>query len=310
MEAGASRSEGHGAGVEPAELRVRLFGGLALEHGGRPIGPIESARARSLLGYLVLHRDAPQPRPRLAFLLWPDSTEAQARTNLRKVLHTLRRDTPELEPFLAITAQTVQWVATGPLEVDVEVFGSALASRARTARPRPMSASLRQALDRYTGDLLEGCYDEWLIEVRERLRDQYVSALARLAGMLSERGDHVEAVRLARQLVRCEPLREASHRRLMAVYEAAGDRAAAVRAYHECASTLRRELGVEPSAETAAAYAALARADRVAGLDPVAGGPVMAGPAGLVGAGRRVEPADASVAGRRVGPAPAGRRHR
>ena len=71
---------------------------------------------------------APQPRPRLAFLLWPDSTEAQARTNLRKVLHTLRRDTPELEPFLAITAQTVQWVATGLLEVDVEVFESALAT--------------------------------------------------------------------------------------------------------------------------------------------------------------------------------------
>ena len=282
MEAGASRTEGHGAGVEPAALRVRLFGGLALEHGGRPIGPIESARARSLVGYLVLHRDAPQPRPRLAFLLWPDSTEAQARTNLRKILHTLRRDTPELEPFFAITAQTVQWVATGLLEVDVEVFESALATDG-DGNAEADVASLRRALDRYTGDLLEGCYDEWLIEVREHLRDQYVSALARLARMLSERGDHVEAVRLARELVRCEPLREASHRRLMAVYEAAGDRAAAVRAYHECASTLRRELGVDPSAETAAAYAALARADRVAGDDPVVAGPVAPGPAGLVG---------------------------
>jgi hypothetical protein len=33
---------------------------------------------------LLLHRDAPQPRQRLAFLLWPGSTERQAHTNLRK----------------------------------------------------------------------------------------------------------------------------------------------------------------------------------------------------------------------------------
>ena len=32
-------------------------------------------------------RDVPQPRQRLAFLLWPDSAEGQTQTNLRKVLH-------------------------------------------------------------------------------------------------------------------------------------------------------------------------------------------------------------------------------
>ncbi len=40
-------------------------------------------RAESLLAFLLLHRDAPQPRQRLAFLVWPDSGEEQARTNLR-----------------------------------------------------------------------------------------------------------------------------------------------------------------------------------------------------------------------------------
>ena len=49
--------------------------------------PLGSARAESLLAYLLLHREAPQPRQRLAFLLWPDSSEPQARTNLRHLLH-------------------------------------------------------------------------------------------------------------------------------------------------------------------------------------------------------------------------------
>ncbi|MDQ4108628.1 MAG: hypothetical protein M3138_07480, partial [Actinomycetota bacterium] len=68
--------------------RVRLFGELDLRlEDGRP-APLESARGQSLLAYLLLHDDAPQSRQRLAFLLWPDSGEGQARTNLRHLLHT------------------------------------------------------------------------------------------------------------------------------------------------------------------------------------------------------------------------------
>ena len=71
-------------------LHIRLLGELDLRSGGIPLPPFESARAGSLLAYLLLHRAAPQPRQHLAFLLWPDSTESQARTNLRHVLQKVR----------------------------------------------------------------------------------------------------------------------------------------------------------------------------------------------------------------------------
>jgi DNA-binding SARP family transcriptional activator len=51
--------------MEPAALRVRLLGGLELRLDGRRLPPLESARAESLLAYLLLHREAPQPRQRL-----------------------------------------------------------------------------------------------------------------------------------------------------------------------------------------------------------------------------------------------------
>jgi DNA-binding SARP family transcriptional activator len=41
-----------------------------------------STRAVALLTYLVLHRNSPQLRHRLSGLFWPESSEAQARTNL------------------------------------------------------------------------------------------------------------------------------------------------------------------------------------------------------------------------------------
>src|ERR687897_3952009 len=90
-----------------AGLSVRLLGELELRLGDRPLPALESARAESLLAYLLIHRDAPQPRQRIAFLLWPDSSEAQARTNLRHLLHKLRRAVPDAESFLDLTPRTL-----------------------------------------------------------------------------------------------------------------------------------------------------------------------------------------------------------
>ena len=79
-------------------MAVRLLGRFALHRDGAEV-PLDAARAELLLGYLVLHPDA-QPRRRLAAALWPDSTEAQAHTNLRKLLHTLRRTLPDVDEHL------------------------------------------------------------------------------------------------------------------------------------------------------------------------------------------------------------------
>src|SRR4029450_12344506 len=95
-------------------LRIRLLGELDLRHDGVPVPPLGSARAESLLAFLVLHREAAQPRQRLAFLLWPDSSEPQARTNLRHLLHVLRRALPGPDRFLEVTPRTLRWRDDAP----------------------------------------------------------------------------------------------------------------------------------------------------------------------------------------------------
>ena len=60
---------------------------------------------------------------------------------------------------------------------------------------------------------------------------------------------------MGRELVRVDPLDEAGHRLRIEAHHAAGDRAGAVRAYHECVATLERELGVEPAQATTALHA-------------------------------------------------------
>jgi DNA-binding SARP family transcriptional activator len=68
-------------------LKVYLLGGFRLLDGEVAVTAINTPRLQALLAYLMLHRHAPHPRAHLAFLFWPDSTEAQARTNLRYLIH-------------------------------------------------------------------------------------------------------------------------------------------------------------------------------------------------------------------------------
>jgi DNA-binding SARP family transcriptional activator len=227
-------------------LRARLLGGFDLRFGEDRLPTLDSARAESLLAYLLLHRTAPQPRRRLAFLLWPDSNERQAQTNLRKVLHTLRRALPNADRLIEVGPRTLQWRVDAPLWLDVEAFERA------TAEGR-----LEEAVELYVGELLEGSYDEWLADDRERLAGLYVEALERLARAYEQRQRWPDAIRCAERLVAADPLREESHRLLIGLCHAAGDRARALRAYHVCAATLERELRIEPASATRALYEAV-----------------------------------------------------
>jgi DNA-binding SARP family transcriptional activator len=246
--------------MDAQALRARLLGPMELRLGERQLPPFESARAESLLAYLLLHRDAPQPRQHLAFLLWPGSTEGQAQTNLRKVLHTLRRALPGADSLIEIRPRTLRWHTDAPLWLDVEHFERALAE-----------GRLEEAVETYAGELLEGRYDEWLAAERERLAALYLEALAGLARQYERQRRWPEAIRCVERLVAHDPLREESYRLLMRLCEAAGDRARAVRAYHVCATTLERELGIEPSAETRARYESLVTAAPAGAVTRAAG---------------------------------------
>jgi DNA-binding SARP family transcriptional activator len=258
-------------------LRIRLFGALELRLGDAALPSLESGRSESLLAYLLLHREVPQARQHLAFLLWPDSTEAQARTNLRHLLHNLRRALPVLDQYLDVTPRTLQWRAGASCWLDVAAFDAALA-RAEQERGDGVLAALQEAVGLYTGDLLAGCYDEWLLGERERLLGRYLAAVSRLAELLEVRGEPARAVGYAEQLLRHDPLREETYRLLMRLHDAAGDRARALRVYHACAATLERELGVEPSAATREAYEALLPPrEEVGGRAERAVGPALVG---------------------------------
>jgi DNA-binding SARP family transcriptional activator len=273
----------------PEILSVQLFGTLQLRLGNRTLPPLGSARVESVLAYLLLNREAPQTREQLAFRLWPDSSEAQARTNLRHVLHNLRRALPSPDAFIDVRSRTVQWKADAPATVDVDDFDSSLARAEQEGDATRVSdtvvVSLRNAVSRYRGDLLEGCYDEWITPHRDHLSRRFLVALERLATVLTERGEYTEAVQHGERLMRLEPLREDAYRLLMRLHDARGDRALALQVYQACVETLAREVGAQPSVATREAHEALLRgaSQTKARRATAVFDPATAGPPPLVG---------------------------
>jgi len=220
-------------------LRMHLLGDFSLLSGDVPVTTMNVARLQSLLAYLVLHRTAPQARSHLAFLLWPDSAEAQARSNLRKLLSQLRQALPYANHFVYADRQSLQWQPAPEVTftLDVEDFERALATAEQAEQVLDL-AGVRQACEQatrlYRGDLVPSCYDEWIWPERDGLHQSFLQAAERLMTLLEQEHDYSAAIKIAQQLLRHDSLHEATYRQLMRLCALRGDRAGRSE-YAECA---------------------------------------------------------------------------
>lgn len=241
--------------LSTTRLDVDLLGGATVKLDGQLLPDFDSPRLQRLLVHLC--SEGGVSRTRLAFDLWPDSTETQARGNLRKLLYDLRRVLPDAESFVEFGPHALRWRLGPTVSVDVVDFNAAWER-----------GDLKAAAAVYGGDLLPACYDDWVLAERDQLRTRALDVLLKLAADALEAGDFDQATRCARRALAVDELNEPAYRLLIRAVAGQGDRAQGIRAYHRCVGLLRRHLGVEPDPETEAVYQSLLSG----GYRPAAGG--------------------------------------
>jgi len=257
-------------------LHVTLLGGQAITEDGTGSVRMRSSRTVALVAFLAVHAGSPQARQRIAGLFWPDSTDAQALTNLRRELHNLRHVLAD-EPSLVVTSRDLCWRDSERCRVDARIFDierKAALAAAAAGDSEGILAHAACAIAQYGGELLPGMYDDWLLDARSELERQCVDLCDLLCETRARRGDPAGAVDAARRRVQLQPLEEAGYRTLMLLQADLGDLAGAVSTYHHCASVLERELGVAPGPATRQALQRL-----MAQVDPAGTGPPAAQPA-------------------------------
>ncbi len=71
-------------------LRLYLLGPLDIRWDDQELSKPPTLKSQSLLAYLVLHRDHPQPRDQLVGIYWGDRPEPKARRRTSRRCVTLR----------------------------------------------------------------------------------------------------------------------------------------------------------------------------------------------------------------------------
>jgi DNA-binding SARP family transcriptional activator len=223
-----------------AVLRLQLLGKFGLFTASRRPVPVGASCQRLLA--LVALNDGQVGRRRVSGLLWPDVTAERANANLRSVLWRLQQSSVHvLKPSSADLR-----LATC---VDVDLQRLVTVARRLIDLSAPigldqLSAALRSNLYE---DLLPDMDDDWLIAERTRYRQLRLHTLEALSERLIEVRWFGAAVDAGLAAVRADPFRESAHKTLIRAYLAEGNQNDAYEQFRVYESTLRKELGLEPS---------------------------------------------------------------
>ena len=228
-------------------LEARLLGQFEVLHNGRHV-TIPTRKAQSLFAYLILNAGKSHRRERLAGLLWPDSSEENARSNLRHEFWRLRKAIEaEGESFFRVNELTITFSPQGEYSLDVHELE-------RVTLEGSTADDLIRALSIYRGELLPGFYDEWVFVERERLNALFETKLSRLMELLQAEGRWMEVLDWGTRWIALGGWPEPAYRALIAAYANTGNISKAAATYEHYAQTLQKDLGLKPSEQTQALY--------------------------------------------------------
>ena len=234
-------------------FEIRLLGSPTVSWDGAPLSILR--RQTRILLYRLAVPGQTLSRDHLCFLFWPDVPETTAGRNLSHLLTHLRQALPNSD--VLVTAEDRVYLDPETTWTDVREF-----LRLRDFRGgRGDVDKLARAVQLYRGPFLDGVsaphspdYESWMMLERRTLERRYRDTLVALVEAFSGSGDYDQAIRYAHRYLTTDRLDESIHQRLIALYVARGDRAAALQQYRQCVMLLERELGVQPLPETCALY--------------------------------------------------------
>jgi DNA-binding SARP family transcriptional activator len=235
-------------------LQIDLLGDLQMRSSSGSLVTVSAKKSQALLAYLGVKPSQRVSREKIASLLWSSTGPDQARQSLRQTLSTLRKELAQLSPDekILIEENDILGLDETNVSCDVAAFESLVA--AGTEEPLAKASAL------YRGDFLDGFqineerFDQWVIAERDRLHRMALRGNMALLEMQSRRGAIDDAIATAQRSLRIDILQEPVHRALMRLYMQSGDLVNALQQYETCAKVLKRELRIEPDAETKALH--------------------------------------------------------
>jgi DNA-binding SARP family transcriptional activator len=207
----------------------------------------QAVRARELFYYLLFM--GPGSREQISLLFWPESPSQRVRSNFHTTLYRARKAVGEdvivyHDDLYKINPDIKIWYDVHELERFIHI-----ASHLSPQNPRTEDL-WRKAVNLYRGDFLPSMDTEWLIPLRESLRELYLHALLGLAECSQVRQNYKEALTVLKVALNIDPYREDIHRAIISAYAHQGEKHKLRKHYESLKHLLRQDLAILPSEET------------------------------------------------------------
>lgn len=238
-------------------LYVRLLGFFDVrKEEGETILLCANRKGQMIFKYLVSQPGQRFHKERLLATFWPDEDPEEAIGKLHIAISRLRCSLAKADLGNAIVYENDTYSLCPGLRIESDVarfdahYRAGYRHMSSGEKERAMQ-EFEQALPLYRGAYLaEIVGEDWPIQERMRLEEQYLVLLSHLAKWHYQKGSFQQTIDHCQEFLHLDDLREDVYRLLMRSLYKTGRRNQALRVYRDLTILLDKELGVEPMLAT------------------------------------------------------------
>lgn len=245
------------------KIEVSLMGPFTLRLGLEEVNNRNWQRdkAKELFIYLLLNRERYVPKEEIIYELWERADEKSTDSDFKVALNALlkvvepNRGARENSYFVLRQHTMYRLNPEADIRTDMDNFRKYAEMGLLENTPQVAIEKLLKAALYYRGPLFEEKLAiDWISDERERLEQQYIHVVERLAQTYTRLRKFGKTVYWAEKLLRYDYTWEEAYRLLMFAHYQLQNRPQAVKWYNKCRTVLKKELGIPPMETTERMY--------------------------------------------------------
>ncbi|HEV2915645.1 MAG TPA: BTAD domain-containing putative transcriptional regulator [Pyrinomonadaceae bacterium] len=214
-------------------------------------------RARDILCFIATRRHRRASKDTITDTFWGEADFEVVEKNFHPTVSHIRKalnsNQPLKQKFLLYRDGDYLLNPEFSYRIDTEEFDRLVADGEAARRAREFERCIQiyeQAIALYRGEFMQGSYEDWVEEQRSYYSEQHLRMLEALAAVAQKMQEWPRSLDLAQRILQTDPFREDIHCMMMRAHAALGNRVAVKEQYENLKRLLRKELGVDPAADT------------------------------------------------------------
>lgn len=256
----------HCTALPPPLLKIQFFNTFRLFRGETEVSydSWKSKKALKLFKFLALSLNRGfLPKELLMEFLWPEEDPQKTHNRIHVTLNAFRKAL-EPNPLHRSMSASSYLIREGDAyrldddkieSIDITEFKNEIKAGKACVKPIQAITHYTKAETLYTGDFLENePYEEWIFEIREQLKTEYLNLVTPILNYYEQRKDFKNCIEYAKRFLDKDKYNEDVYQRLLGYYYQTGNHQMVKATFEQCRESIEKELECPLDDQTIALY--------------------------------------------------------